>query len=233
LDAIVLVVLMVAAGLLAYGDVLAGAVEGGASACLVGGINRGDTSCALLQLFVLGAAMAITMVVGVCFSRLYLGVHDLEDVLAGVAVGGLSLGLFRWTTSPRWDKWRNLYWLARVGVVLVLEVIVFTLWPGSLTSGILQTGGILIGWFTAAACERIYLDYQPSKTGWRRIASCLLGIGSLYLLFTVKQVLDHGDSSSVTSFIAGAFVGIHITLIMPAVFVLLRLADKNPNKTRT
>lgn len=170
--------------------------------------------------------LATTMVLGICFSRLYLGVHDLEDVLAGVAVGGLCLSLFHWTLSPAWDRWRNLHWIARVGIVLLIEAVVFAIWPGGLTSGILQTGGILVGWFAAAACERIYFNYQPIKSPWRLVTSCILGIGSVYLLFVVKSLLSNGNSVSVMSFIAGAFMGIHITLIMPAVFVMLGLATR-------
>jgi membrane-associated phospholipid phosphatase len=175
--------------------------------------------------------LALAMVVGVCLSRLYLGVHDLEDVLAGVAVGGLCLGLFRWTLSPAWDRWRNLYWIERVGIVLLVEAVVFALWPGGLTSGILQTGGILIGWFAAAACERIYFNYQPIKSPWRLITSCVLGISSVYLLFVVKDLMGTSGSVSVMSFLMGAYMGIHIALIMPIVFVLLRLATKTSKQS--
>ncbi|MBN1656304.1 MAG: phosphatase PAP2 family protein [Deltaproteobacteria bacterium] len=168
--------------------------------------------------------LAIVMVLGTCFSRLYLGVHDLEDVLTGVAVGGLCIGCFRWTQSAVWNRWREINWIFRIGIVLLFEFFIFVIWPRGLFPWALQTAGVLFGWFAGAACERIYVGYQPSKSAWRVISACLIGIASIYLLFILRKTLAGNASSLIMSFISAAFTGLYITLILPVVFRLSRLA---------
>jgi len=70
LDVIVLVVLMVSTGLLAYGDVLAHGVEGGAMACLARGVGFNDVGCMLFDLFVIGGGVVLGLLAAlVAFAR--------------------------------------------------------------------------------------------------------------------------------------------------------------------
>jgi uncharacterized protein (TIRG00374 family) len=64
LDLIVLVVLMVATGLATYGEVLAEGMQGGARACLSGGLRLDQLGCTLLQLFTVGGLGALAMIAG-------------------------------------------------------------------------------------------------------------------------------------------------------------------------
>lgn len=74
LDLIVLVVLMVTAGLLTYGDVVAASTHGGVAACLRQGLAAGDLGCVLAELFVAGGVGIVALVGGlVAFARF--GVH--------------------------------------------------------------------------------------------------------------------------------------------------------------
>lgn len=74
LDLIVLVVLMVTAGMLTYGDVVAKSTHGGVTACFKGGLGAGDVGCVLAELFAVGG-MGVLLLVGglVAFARF--GVH--------------------------------------------------------------------------------------------------------------------------------------------------------------
>jgi len=73
LDLVVLVVLMVAAGFLTYGDVLAGGVAGGLGACLRDGAG-GHVGCSLARLFGLGAVLVLALIVGLVLVARY-GAH--------------------------------------------------------------------------------------------------------------------------------------------------------------
>lgn len=74
LDLLLLITLMVGAGWLTYGDVLADAVRGDPLACLESGLHPEAVSCTMLQLFSLGMFIALGLVVGVIvFARI--GVH--------------------------------------------------------------------------------------------------------------------------------------------------------------
>lgn len=74
LDLIVLVVLMVTAGLLTYGSVVAASTHGGVAACFRHGLAAGDLGCVLAELFVAGGVGIVALVGGlVAFARF--GVH--------------------------------------------------------------------------------------------------------------------------------------------------------------
>lgn len=64
LDAIVLVTLMLAAAVLAYGDVLGDALGAGAGRCVRDGLHGTDLSCVLLDLLLLGGLVALLLLVG-------------------------------------------------------------------------------------------------------------------------------------------------------------------------
>ncbi|MFN8423921.1 MAG: lysylphosphatidylglycerol synthase transmembrane domain-containing protein [Anaerolineae bacterium] len=74
LDLIVLVVLMVTAGLLTYGDVVARSTHGSVAACFGRGFDAGDLGCVLAELFTIGGVGVLVLVGGlVAFARF--GVH--------------------------------------------------------------------------------------------------------------------------------------------------------------
>ena len=53
----------------------------------------------------LGAAVII---IGICLSRLYLGVHDIEDVAGGLTLGVLGLLLFARYREALTERWTSL-----------------------------------------------------------------------------------------------------------------------------
>lgn len=74
LDLIVLVVLMVTAGILTYGDVVAKSTHGDVAACFRHGFDVANLGCLLAELFIVGGVGVLVLVIGlVGFARF--GVH--------------------------------------------------------------------------------------------------------------------------------------------------------------
>ena len=75
------------------------------------------------------AALAATvMIIGICFSRLYLGVHDIEDVAGGLT-GVLSLLLFARYREALTKRWRSLSWLPQGALLLAPLALLPLVWP--------------------------------------------------------------------------------------------------------
>jgi membrane-associated phospholipid phosphatase len=55
-------------------------------------------------------AIAAVVVTGICFSRIYLGIHDLEDILAGLGIAAISLFLFRFLFDPKFKLLSEARW---------------------------------------------------------------------------------------------------------------------------
>jgi glycosyltransferase 2 family protein len=164
LDAIVLVALMVGAGLLAYGDVLASTAAGGAGTCLQGGFQPHNVSCSLLELFVLGAVVALFLVIGLVlfarygsrFERFLPGrVRDIYARFSGALV--LSFGRFPallTLSALAWFCEGTAFWLVglSLGYHLPLPLVIFfSLLQAFLTVIPLTPGGLGLEPLLAAA----------------------------------------------------------------------------------
>jgi glycerophosphoryl diester phosphodiesterase len=171
-------------------------------------------------------AAAAVIASGIVFSRLYLGVHDVEDVLVGSTLGLFCLLLCRWFTSPQFDWWRSLRPVAQVGVVLGLELLVFAVWPNESGPGrALNSGGFLAGWFVGAQIDGRYLDYRRSEQWWRIGMSAALGAAAIVALALLRREMSQGGASTpgLAAYSKAFFLGLFVTVLAPLGFRLLRL----------
>jgi glycosyltransferase 2 family protein len=203
LDAIVLVVLMVGTGLLAYGDVLADAVQGGPAACLRRGIDPSNVSCSLLDLFVLGGVTALFLVVGLVVFARY-GTH-VERILPGraadiyVRFSGalvLSFGRFRALlalSGLAWVAEGSAFWLVgrSLGYHLPLPLVVFfSLLQAFITVIPLTPGGLGLEPLLAAALS--LRGYPPAAALamtalYRTISYLSLVVGGFVVYLVSKK----------------------------------------------
>ncbi len=169
-------------------------------------------------------AVAIFVMFAIGFSRMYLGVHFLHDVLAGWLLGALVLaGFIRyWDAAAAWLGRLSL--TAQVGAALAvslglvaLSALSLALWggwtipdvwvananaafpdepinPGSL-SGVLTPAGALFGLAAGAAWMRAQGGFDTSGPLWQRAARYLLGlVGVLVLYMGLGAVFPRGDA---------------------------------------
>lgn len=174
--------------------------------------------------WVLCAAIAL----GVMASRLYLGVHDLEDVLGGAAVGAASLLVFEQVRHRQWRWQSNLGWnLALIALVTAAALIT---WPGTAPEYILTLGGWLAAATWSLRLDNRHLGFAAPTALWRRVATGLLGaacfLGEQKLLtFAGTHLAMHPQ---LWALVKGLVSGVFVSLLMPWVFCKLRLAPSSP-----
>lgn len=168
-------------------------------------------------------AVAIFVMFAIGFSRLYLGVHFLHDVLLGWLIGGLVLfGFTRyWDAAAAWVQRLSLG--AQVGVafavsagLVAISALAVASWggwgvpaewvanagaafpeepinPGSL-NGTLTPAGALFGLAAGAAWMRTQGGFDASGPVWKRAVRYLLGLaGVLVLYMGLGAVFPRGD----------------------------------------
>jgi glycerophosphoryl diester phosphodiesterase len=116
------------------------------------------------------------LVAGICFSRLYLGVHDVEDVLGGIGIGLISLLIFIFLTIKRFEWWHNLNPVWQVLAIMLIEAFLFLTWPGKLPGRAIGWGVSLIGFWLGLAIERKQVCFQKHTDLWRVLASGVVGV---------------------------------------------------------
>jgi membrane-associated phospholipid phosphatase len=164
---------------------------------------------------------------GVMFSRLYLGVHDLEDVLGGALLGGASLFVFAWARRVPSPLQHSLAW--QLAAILGVAIAALLSWPGGQSPDYVP---MLTAWLaTATAClhwDRRHPQFAAPSGPARIVAAALLGAllfwGEQKLLKTLGLQLQWEPTlwSACKGMVSGAFVA----LFVPWVLRMVRLAPQ-------
>lgn len=172
-------------------------------------------------------AAAVFIIAGVCLSRLYLGVHDIDDIVTGLSLGLVGIFVFMWFLSPTFASVRNMPAIAHLAIIVAVGVVLFLTWPNEqkpdATVGVLA---LLFGWVLGADMDhRLAPDEPVLPAWWLRV---LIGIGGIVVLFALRIALDktvHALSIEgiVASYAVSALLGFYMTGIAPWAFRKLKL----------
>lgn len=199
-------------------------------------------------------AMSGVIVFGVCYSRVYLGVHFPSDVSLGVVLGALSLAAFR-----RWEKSVGAHWRAwtvgqrmagAAGLALGLAALTFLTWawisravPSDVWPpfgararscvGFGWTTGALAGWALACASPSGWTGVGDSRElRLKRLALAAVGGLGCFLLplnwnFRTGLSEEAGGMLLGLRFTAGALLAWAGLFLIPRALIRLKLTG-NP-----
>lgn len=173
---------------------------------------------------------SIFIVMMICFSRLYLGVHDIEDILVGLALAALTMLLFRYTLTPRFKRFRELDARIHMPLVLMLFTAITIAWPASIQSyQTLAVGGLMLSWLYGRQIEERYIGFELRDTLWGQrfwpiVLAGLVGVISLFALITILGAMMSGLDDVMVGFMTLVFAGLYMMIGVPLLFKALRLA---------
>ena len=156
---------------------------------------------------------ATVMIIGICFSRLYLGVHDIEDVAGGLTLGVLSLLLFARYREALTKRWRSLTWLPQGALLLAPLALLPLVWPEPDGPGaVLGLSAYLFGWWLGHRLEPEDGAPRPALQGAR--GWLLAGVALAILFLGLSQIstglealgLGAGLSALLEITVMGAYV---------------------------
>jgi len=166
------------------------------------------------------ALMLVALTVGVALSRLYLGVHDIEDVLGGAVIGFAILGLFIVWSGDRLTDVRTRYPMLPVIAGATLTALSLLTWPGKEARIPLILGGLLCAFWIGYRLEVRRWHFQHASAVRSGIAGALGVIGLLAVLAAVAGLRE---GPPIELLPAVLFVGLYISLIAPRLMVRLGL----------
>lgn len=177
---------------------------------------------------------AIFIIIMICLSRLYLAVHDIEDIIVGLGIGGLALLIFRASLAERLAWFRDLSASYHIALIILLSVILTLTWrglgggsPSAQSHEILTSMGLLMGWIYGRQIQQKYIKFDVRRDlfGMRYSAAFLtagVGIISIYALLAATALILSNVQSG--GYIRLIILGFYITVGAPSLFKLLTLA---------
>jgi membrane-associated phospholipid phosphatase len=203
--------------------------------------------------------VALTIVFLVGFSRLYLGVHFVHDVLTGWLVGGLLLWAVMWFWDPAtaWLKGKSP--AQQIGIAFAVSLIFLAVGAWSAArldgymfpeewkenalragplpdpvsiEGLLTSAGSLFGLSAGAAWIAARGGYQASGPVEKRALRYVIGlIGILILWFGLGQVFPRDETliSYILRYLRYSLVGFWVIAGAPWLFFHFKLAER-PNR---
>jgi membrane-associated phospholipid phosphatase len=126
--------------------------------------------------------IAIVLIALIGISRIYLGVHFLEDVLLGWGLGILTVVVFYYLEKPartylsRYDQEHLLIGLVMIGLLMTVFA---SLLPEPPNDNFGAMGGLTIGVALGLALERRFVSFDvspPKGQRWRLVLRAVLGL---------------------------------------------------------
>jgi len=172
-----------------------------------------------------GAAAIIAA--GVGFSRIYLGVHDVEDVLAGTLLGLASVVIYRGLISDQFKFWHDLNPEIQVLAIAALAPLFWMFWPRDVVPiGIFALVSFIAFWWLGRIIEERWIHYERHESWLFAGTAAAAGIVILFSLFKVMgdNFEAIGLSKLAAAALQSAIISLYVTAIAPAIFRLSRLA---------
>jgi len=171
--------------------------------------------------------LAIIIAVGVCASRIYVGVHDMEDLIGGALLGLATIVAYRTLVSDEFNFWHKANGLVQLAVILAIQPLIWFAWPGpNGPSGGFAVLGLLFGWWAGVVIERNWIHLgKPANWIVAVIVSVVAVAALLFSLKPLEQILvAAGAGKLAVGWIQAAIIGLYSTAIIPLLLRVTRVS---------
>ena len=164
--------------------------------------------------------VSILFLLGVPLSRIYLGVHDIGDVLGGMIFGLITLYLASIVYKNIEIGKINFTIFTQYAGLIIIFIILYFLWPSDHETTIVTgIGGLIIGFFIGKNIDYKYFNFKRIPNTYFHYFSCFFALTIFILLNEFLELgfelvsLPIWFESSVSSLILGlyiSFIGLYL-----------------------
>jgi membrane-associated phospholipid phosphatase len=170
-------------------------------------------------------ALAATVVILIAFSRMYLGVHFPTDVLGGLLIGGIWLGLFV-VIEPCLARWLSRQTLSlQIGLAVAVPAALLLVYSSGHATAAM---GTLIGVGVGILVEGRIVRFSAVGPIWQRTVRFVVGVVVIVGLREGLKLFFPGEGEAFYVFFRVfrySLVGLWVALVGPWTFKWLQLAS--------
>ena len=175
----------------------------------------------------------IFLILTISFSRIYLGVHDISDVIGGIIFGLLSIFLLHTLMGDKGSWIRNLSRFKHFLIYLSCILLFYLTWPNAGDKIVaVAIGSLVMGFFVGQIIDIKYFNFESPQNLVIKISSTILALaGFIQLNRSIDQILEIINfNHNIEVLISSLLLGLYISLIAPLILNFLRLQTKKINR---
>ena len=167
---------------------------------------------------------ALVLIFLICLSRLYLGVHDIEDILLGLLVGSLILAMWHVIISSNFFK--KLTKLNILISVILFQLIAYIYYPTHVGHDLsIWSLGAMTGWYLGSS----NINLSPKSLSIKFLISIISIALVFYTLIQTTSSFAFIDSSELMeiplTYMLGLIFSLIVTWVIPRFWKFLKLAS--------
>ena len=175
-------------------------------------------------------AVAMLLLVSISFSRIYLGVHDIGDVIGGVILGIISLLFIEFLLKNRLVL-LNQFDSKYPGLIyLLLVIILLFIWPNDDISIVIGLGFLIIGFWLGQFIDKRSFEFNNSfNLKLKFISGVIALVGFIFLNQLIEKLFSFINAHHlIETLISSTILGFYISFI--SLFILNYFKLQNRDK---
>ncbi|MDA9372908.1 phosphatase PAP2 family protein [Pelagibacterales bacterium] len=176
--------------------------------------------------------LCLFLIASISFSRIYLGVHDIADVISGIIFGIVSLILLEQLLSNRGEWLRELNKTWHFLIYLIFFALAHAAWPLEENNLVaLALGALVIGFWLGKIMDEKYFNFQNPDNIVLKITFVGLAIvGFIQLNVYVENLFNIINiGHNIEAIISSLLLGFYISFIAPFILSFISLQTKQLN----
>ena len=166
----------------------------------------------------------IFLIVSICLSRVYLGVHDISDVIGGIIFGLISLGLLNYLFSNN-GKWlRNQSHTMHFIIYIIILIFTYFVWPIEENRVVVAgLGALIITFWIGYTLDKSYFFFKkPKNLMLKSLISVIATIGFIQLNSSIERIFSFIQiNQNIETTVSSILLGIYISFIVPLILNFL------------